>query len=186
MKEFFTAETDVRTYMRDYRDTERFMALCRQCGNYGRLWSCPPFGFDADTRLRAWSTALIVASRFKLPPELESPEDGMTILRGIKAGLEERLLDLEKKYGGMAFGFSGECTLCDECARLSGRECLHPDKVRPALEAYGFNVDKTLRNLLGIEMEWGTNGVMPSTLTLVGALFHNRPKGHIRFRQGNV
>ncbi|MDO5394464.1 MAG: DUF2284 domain-containing protein [Bacteroidales bacterium] len=186
MNEFFTVETDVRTYIRDYRDTARFLALCRQCGNYGRLWSCPPFGFDADSGLSAWHTALIVAARVRMPSGLESLSDGMVVLRSVKTGLEERLLDLEKRYGGLAFGFSGECTLCDECARLSGKECLHPDKVRPALEAYGFNVDKTLRELLGIEMEWGAKGTIPSTITLVGALFHNRPKGQIRFRQGNV
>ena len=41
------AETSVAHYLAEFRDTERFLALCRQCGNFGRRHGCPPFD-DAE------------------------------------------------------------------------------------------------------------------------------------------
>ena len=33
---------DIASYIDGYVDVERFLACCRECPNYGQLWSCPP------------------------------------------------------------------------------------------------------------------------------------------------
>ncbi|MFR2062233.1 MAG: DUF2284 domain-containing protein [Alistipes sp.] len=38
--------------------------------------------------------------------------------------------------------------MCPGC----NRPCLHPDKVRPSLEAFGFDIARTLSELFGIEL----------------------------------
>lgn len=51
--------------------------------------------------------------------------------------------------------------------------CLHPDKVRPSLEAFGFDIGRTLSELFGIRLLWGKDGILPEYLMLVSGLFHN-------------
>lgn len=51
--------------------------------------------------------------------------------------------------------------------------CRHPEKVRPSLEAFGFDISRTLSELFGIRLLWGKDGVIPEYLTLVCGFFHN-------------
>lgn len=176
MIEIKTAEIPVSEYISGYRDSVRINALCRQCRNYGKVWMCPPFVFDADARLSRWSDALIVACSFHIQPGA-TLETGMEKLRATRKILEENLLRYENEVGGLAFGFSGECLHCKECTRAQGRECRHPELVRPALEAYGFDVGKTVSELLGIQLQWAPKGKLPEVITLVGAVFYNREYG---------
>ena len=45
--------------------------------------------------------------------------------------------------------------------------------IRPSLEACGFDIGKTVSELLHIELKWSDNGKMPEYLTLVGGVFKN-------------
>lgn len=173
-----TAEITVESYMARYRDAERFMAFCRQCGNYGRSWACPPFGVDAGQKLSMWHNALIVAVSMEITPG-HSVDEAMNLMRPARISLEKTLLGLERQHGGMAFGFSGQCPYCRQCTRGQGEACRHPDLVRPALEAYGFDVGRTAEELLGIRLQWAAAGKLPRRLTLVGALFHDMPLNSI-------
>ncbi|MDE7458334.1 MAG: DUF2284 domain-containing protein, partial [Muribaculaceae bacterium] len=67
------------------------------------------------------------------------------------------------------------CLHCPEsqCTRKCGEPCRHPDKVRPSLEAFGFDIGRTLSELFNIKLLWGKNGVLPEYLVLVSALLHN-------------
>ena len=76
MIEINTAEIAVKDYITGYRGTLRINALCMQCRNYGKVWMCPPFVFDADELLGRWSDALIVACSFHIP-QGETLESGM-------------------------------------------------------------------------------------------------------------
>ena len=49
-------------YMAVYRDEQKFMEYCRQCPNYARLWSCPPFDDCKDRIFRDYSQITIFAS----------------------------------------------------------------------------------------------------------------------------
>lgn len=170
-------ELEVKDYINDFRDEPRIVGFCKQCRNYGRLWTCPPFQFDSEELLRKWKFALIVACRFEVPDS----GDALSELRKVRARLESRLLEIEKEHGGLAFGFSGECLHCAECTRPFGQPCRHPELVRPALEAYGFDICSTISKLFGFELEWAPKGKLPRHITLVGALFHNSHPESINF-----
>ena len=89
--------------------------------------------------------------------------------------IEKELLEMERKYGGRGFAYVGKCLYCSgsECTRKRNRPCLHPDKVRPSLEAFGFDIGRTLSELFGIRLLWGKDGILPEYLMLVSGLFHN-------------
>ena len=59
------------------------------------------------------------------------------------------------------------------CTRNCGTPCRHPEKVRPSLEAFGFDIAKTLAELFNIELLWGKDGKLPEYLVLVSGFFHN-------------
>ena len=144
----FTAELPAAAYVARFRDAERVGCYCRECGNYGRSWGCPPFGFDMEEYVTRYGTA---------------------------QRLERRLLEMERQYGGRSFAYVGTCIHCPEgsCTRPEGRPCRHPELVRPSLEACGFDVARTASELFGIEMKWGSGGRMPEYLTLVCGFFHD-------------
>lgn len=180
MDKISVREIPVSEYMDQYRDAERFMQFCRECGNYGRLWSCPPFSFDVEALLGKWRKALLVAVKFEIPGG--TPSSGvMALLQERRIALEARLLAMEQEFGGLAFGFSGMCYRCARCGRADGRKCVHPAEVRPALEAYGFDVCRTMEELFSDPLSWERDGHRPRSLTLVGALFHNCEEGTVHF-----
>ena len=43
--------------------------------------------------------------------------------------------------------------------------------MRHSLESVGFDIEAMTRELLGIDLEWSTDGSLPKHITLVTALF---------------
>ena len=171
----FTAELPAADYVARFRDAERVGGYCRECGNYGRSWGCPPFGFDAGEYVTRYGTALLVATRITPEePGLPASEAGRLILPE-RQRLERLLLEMEGQYGGRSFAYVGTCIHCPEgsCTRPEGRPCRLPELVRPSLEACGFDVARTASELFGIELKWGSGGRMPEYLTLVCGFFHD-------------
>ena len=60
-----------------------------------------------------------------------------------------------------------------------------PDKVRPSLEAFGFDMTRTLSELFGIELLWGKDGILPEYLVIVSGLFHNSAENIISHTKRN-
>ena len=147
--ENFTSDITVEGYIAEFRDEPHFLELCKQCTNYGKSWGCPPFDFDTE-----YTQKLILPERIRI---------------------ESELLDMERKYGGRSFAYIGKCLHCsdNECTRNCGTPCRHPEKVRPSLEAFGFDIAKTLSELFNIELLWGKDGKLPEYLVLVSGFFHN-------------
>lgn len=175
--EDFTTSTTTEVYIRRFNDSERFMKYCMECGNYGKLWVCPPFSHDTLAEIRQYSDVLLVATKI-MPDCKEIPySEAQRLLRPERLRLEKRLRAMEKEYGGRAFAFAGSCLYCpdDTCARIKDKPCRHPDLVRPSLEAYGFDLGKTATELFGFPLLWGKDGYLPEYLTLICALFHNSP-----------
>ena len=168
-----TAETSVAHYLAEFRDTERFLALCRQCGNFGRRYGCPPFD-DAE---------LLRVSRFRMvrllgvkivPDEAGLPLSAADALMApVVLDMNRELLQLERELDGMACGFVAACPYCGgaPCARIQGLPCRHPELVRPSLEALGFDVAKTAESLLDWKILWGRDGHLPEYLILVCGVF---------------
>ena len=170
----FTAEISLDRYNKEFRKKEQCYNACLACHNFGRRWGCPPFEYDTETVLSKFSTVKLFATLIT-PMETGLPLSRYEeFLAPERERIETMLLELEKETGGRSFGFVGKCTYCGEspCARISGNPCRHPDKVRPSLESFGYDIEQTLCNLFNIQLIWGKNNCMPEYLTLVCALMY--------------
>lgn len=175
--EYHTRDIAVEDYIKGFRDAPRFIEYCKQCHNYNGCWGCPPFDFDTEVILRQYKYAHLLAAKIT-PTDKELPLDkAQELLRPERIKIEEHLRTLEQRYGGRAFAFVGKCLYChgEPCARLQNKPCRHHDKVRPSLEAFGFDIVRTSQELFGCEILWGREGKMPEYLVLVSALFHSNP-----------
>lgn len=160
-------------YVCRFRDAELFMGFCRECPNYGRVWACPPFDYDIARTFEGYSHVTVFGAKIEFRPNDLKLEEGRSIVLPVRSDLENRMLRLESLFGGRAFALAGKCRHCVECAKPEGKECRFPDRVRPSLEAAGFDVGKTSEQLLGEKLVWSTDGRLPSRISLVTALFHN-------------
>ena len=172
--ERYTAELDAETYIERFRRADYFLKLCQQCGNYGRRYGCPPFDHDPLTVLQRYGRVQIIGVKVTPHDKTLPLSAAGDMMHPVTTALNEELLELERSSGGMSFSFVGSCPYCDgaPCARIEGEPCRHPDKVRPSLEAYGFDVSLTAKELLGIEIKWSEQGLLPEYLTLIGGVFY--------------
>ena len=173
--ERYTAEMSAEAYIEGFRDAERFVGYCRQCGNYGRRHGCPPFADDPLKMISGFSRVRIIGVKI-VPDDLLLPLLAANeLMEPVVRTLNDELLDLEQELAGRAFGFVGACPYCGgaPCARIEGLPCRHPEKVRPSLEAIGFDVGKTASRLLGLDIKWSHDGRLPEYLTLVCGLFYS-------------
>ena len=182
--ETITGSIPVAEYIGHYRDTSRFIACCKTCGNYGNVWTCPPYSSDPLGDVSRFGTAHIVAVKVipddtvrHKPHDAESmAEISMSLLAEVRRDFDSHLLDMERNHSDNLAFVPGSCIICGrgKCARRSGMPCLHPEKVRPSLEACGFDVNRTASELLGIPLKWSEGNVLPEYFLLVGAVFLNR------------
>ena len=171
----YSVTIDTSRYLADFRDEKKFLDFCRQCRNYGTCWACPPFDSDWTPIISAFKRVSLFATRI-LPADRSLPLSSAGIfIRPERMRIEERLRCMEQATVGRAFAFAGTCLYCPEgtCARKYGKPCRHPELVRPSLEAVGFDIGKTTKELFGIPLKWSTDGRIPEYLTLVCGLFHN-------------
>ncbi len=176
--EEYTATIGVKEFIRLFRNEEVVRGYCRECDNYGRSWGCPPFDFDVEERLRHYDNVKIVAT--KITPH----EQGLPLNAAQELMLPERhrldkwLLEMEQRHNGLTCSYVGKCLYCanENCTRVCGLPCRHPDKVRPSLEAYGFDVSLISQELFGIALQWSKDGLLPEYLVIVCALFYNVPE----------
>lgn len=165
-------------FIRRYRDVERFEAFCKQCPSYGRVWSCPPFDFDARSVSDGFKTVILMGTVIEFDEQTRAActtaEQSSAVSREAMEGVWKDLLPhlYEKECdtpGSRCFTF--RCVLCPEgCMRPEGKPCRHPEMMRHSLESVGFDIVAMTRDLLGIELEWSTDGSLPHYLTLVTAL----------------
>lgn len=185
------ASIKATTYIRDYRDVDKFIVFCKQCESYGNCWSCPPFLFDSDEYLSGYRHVVLIGTKITPDQALFETTDleknkllGRDILYRERQKLDARLLELEKRYPTSKAFFAGVCHSCEDkkCVRVNGDPCLHPERTRPSLESLGFDIGRTASELLGIELKWSSNGMLPEYLTLVSGFFTNHPIDAIYFR----
>lgn len=165
-----------------YRDVERIRAYCMQCPGYGKSWACPPFDFDPTTLTDGFTTVTVMGTVITFDEETrqscKTAEQATSIGRNAMAEVWQSLLprmhELERENPGSRC-FTFRCSLCPEgCTRPEGKPCRHPKQLRYSLEAVGFDLVAVTRDLLGIDLEWSTDGKLPKHITLVTALFSGR------------
>lgn len=177
---------EARDYVAMCHNPELTEPLCRACGNYGRCWTCPPFDYDVMELLGRYEWAMVVGAQI-VPDEALRNSPGSAaerdrlahrlIREAWKQCTEQLMRRLEQRHTGsmLLCGFFA-CEACSaHCARIEGKPCLHPELMRPSLEAYGFDVSKTTGESLGLELKWGSGNALPEYTTLVTALFTHEP-----------
>ena len=148
-----------------------FRAYCEAdvCGFYGRCWSCPPDIGDIDVllaELKKYSRVLLY--------QVISPLESSTDAEGLQAATE-KLSNTSQKLQVFCRAFfskpflhlAGSCHLCPVCAKLSDEPCRFPDRMLPALSAYGIDVCGTCA---GTSLRY-MNG--ENTVTFFGMLLFN-------------
>ena len=168
-------------YVRDYRDTARFTSYCAQCGQYGRRWSCPPYDFDVEKRVEQYETVVIIGTKITFektlqqvyPTAQERNQISNDAMRYAGKVMQRQHEKWEAQYPGSYSFISANCFLCGDtpCARLEGKMCRHPERMRHSLESCGFDIGKTATSLLGIDLKWARGNELPEYLMLVTALF---------------
>lgn len=162
-------------YIRRFYDAKRINGYCKQCHNYNRSWACPPFFHDTEEELRRFNQVMLIATKI-VPAGCDIPSsEAIPLIYAERRRLEPKLLEKEKELNGRSFSFAGSCLYCEgeECTRLQGKLCRHPELVRPSLEAYGFDVSRTASELFGIKLLWSHDDRLPDYLTLICGLFHS-------------
>ena len=170
---------DADDFISRYRDVERIRTFCEQCPSYGKVWTCPPFDFDARTISDGFKTVTLMATIIEFDEltraACKTVDQALAIGREamdqVWQSLLPRLYKMEREAPGSRC-FSFRCLLCPEgCTRPDGKPCRHPDKMRYSLESVGFDLVAMTHDLLGTDLEWSTDGSLSKTITLVTALF---------------
>ena len=174
---FFEAEMDVSELLNNYQDKERFLAFCRECENYGKLWSCPPYDFGVAEYLKAYKKVHLIGTKIYFCDSLREesmkessmPQVPEEILARTKAEVDEVLLQMEREEEGVKMLSSGGCRLCGSCMRGSGQPCCKKESMRYSLESLGCDVVRLSKDKLGLELQW-MQGKLPEYFVLVNGL----------------
>lgn len=153
---------DAKSFAEEFVDVPKFLAACEKCPVNGQNWACPPYSFDAAKLWARYNTVRLIGVKIILPEALKGkPLTDPCVSEFInqlylreKSKLMKYLLRLEKKYPG-SLGITADlCRVCKSCARLEGRPCRHPNKMRYMIEGLGCNVEALSEKLFGTKILW--------------------------------
>lgn len=167
--ESLSAEVPVAEYVRTCVDVDKFLDFCRECGNYGIRWACPPFDFDPLALWRRFRVLRLSARVLTPLPGADVP----AMLEGLKlekAALLEKLLAQEAANAGSMALSAGTCNFCETCTRSRGLPCRTPARMRYSIEALGGDVSRTAERYLYRPLLWIKGNRLPGYLMLVGGL----------------
>ena len=154
----------------DITFSAEFRQLCamNSCGLYGKCWMCPPDIGEINqlmAKVQSFDYALVYQTIGQL-------EDSFDIEGMLSAGERHNYLVIKIAEHSCAFPFSrslnlgsGDCSICESCAKRDNQPCRFPKRAISSLEAYGVAVYE-LATLSGMKYISGTN-----TVTYFGALF---------------
>lgn len=157
-----------------YQDREKHLVYCQQCPRYDRIWSCPPLSIDVEKFLGQYSWVYLICSQINLDKELvqqkDSPEvikaKGWEMMSAVKLKVDDQLRQLEKAISGSITLSATACNLCDDCTRPKGLPCREPDKMRYAIDAFGFSITDITKDLFDLDILWSSDH-LPDYYTLV-------------------
>ena len=172
------AEGPVSDFVKNCVDVPRFLACCRECPNFDRRWSCPPYDFPVEAFWKQYTDILLYEKKVYLDSELrkkinsqeEINEISRELLTPAKKLMTEELLVLEAKYPGSRALFAGTCDFCTICATELNEQCYHPEKMRYSIEALGGNVAHAVQIYFDDTILWAKDGILPEYYILLGGL----------------
>ena len=167
--QWYEKEISVKEYLRDYVNVAEFLEYCKECPNYDRLWSCPPYDFDPEDYWKEYHTLYLLACKINFEEGTDENES-MKIMLEVKNNMAEKLFAMEESCPGSVSLSAGSCGICQSCTRPEGKPCTYKDKMRYSIESLGGDVGRTLSRLMGIRLEWMQEGKVPSYFVLCGGL----------------
>ena len=173
-----TASLPVSRFLEGYCRPAQFCPLCKDCPDYGRVWSCPPGVPDAAALLAPYETAHLTGVKVSYGPELRARALSPALtehLRRETYGLVKRnvlktLLCLEEQYPGSLTIAAGRCELCRRCAREDGLPCYQPQRMRYSFSALGFDLTRISEELLGVPLLWASEGLPEYNMAVYAVL----------------
>lgn len=160
---------------------EKFENLCKQCKNYNKVWSCPPYNFSVKEYLNKYKHMYIIGVKIIFDEDTLSTINTKEkisaytteTLHFIKNKIMHEMLKLEKLYPNSTSLSAGGCNLCESCSKLNNKTCLHPELMRYSLESLGFDVGGISSKLLDFELKWATETRLPDYFSLITGLLTN-------------
>jgi predicted metal-binding protein len=130
-------------------DPRSFLKCRFGCNRWGRFWTCPPhLSVSTEEFMKAFERY-----RKAIVLKTSDPKSGQEI--GLRIEKEAML-----SYGCI-FAFSMFlCVQCEKCAYPD--PCLFPQMARPAMDAYGIDIAKTLEPL-GFKVKFDAEGKLLPT-----------------------
>ena len=162
------AALPVAEWMKRYCFPGRFLDSCKQCPDYGRVWSCPPGVPEAGDYLGAYRMAHIIGVKViyddgERARALRSPKEAETVRQEtygvVKKALLEALLAFERVSPGAVTVAAGRCEQCEVCTRLQDLPCRRPERMRYSFSAFGFDLTALAKEQLGMDLLWAGEGL---------------------------
>ena len=141
--------------------TDRVRWICEhECPMYNKSWACPPAVGTVTyckARCRKYENALMISTITEVE-DIANIEETLATRPGHEA-VTNQVRDILRQLGAEPYVLSTEsCTLCERCAWLDGRPCIHPEKMHPCVESHGINI-LPLIDELGLTFQYGENVV---------------------------
>lgn len=179
--EIYIKPSTIEELKNNFWDIEKFKGFCKQCRNYGKLWSCPPYNFSIEEYVDRYKYVYIVGVKIVFDEDtLSSINTKEKIsnyttetLHFMKNKIMNEMLKLEKLYPNSTSLSAGGCNLCENCSKLKNIQCVHPDLMRYSLESLGFDVGGVSSKLLNFELKWATETRLPDYFSLIAGIMTN-------------
>lgn len=179
--EIYIKPSTIEELKNNFWDIEKFEGFCKQCKNYGKLWSCPPYDFSIEEYVDRYKYVYIVGVKIVFDEDtLSSINTKEKIssytnetLHFMKNKIMNEMLKLEKLYPNSTSLSAGGCNLCENCSKLKNVQCIHPDLMRYSLESLGFDVGGVSSKLLNFELKWVTETRLPDYFSLIAGIMTN-------------
>ena len=157
-------KVDCSEFLSKYQNVEKFLPMCRSCSNFGKVYTCPPFGDEIYSVLKNYRSLELFVMRVDASQMIGYEQ--------ARDYFDKEMLNLERENGGSLAFFAGSCTICGNgnCSREKGEECRYKELSRLSLEAVGIDVTSALSDYFGVELEWASESETPSTIHLLSAL----------------
>ena len=122
---------------------DRVRTVCREhCPQYGRSWACPPAVGTVDEcreRCRQYSDVIIFSTMAEVN-DITNMEETLATREGHEVVTREIAAVIREMFGPCQPLSTESCAVCETCAYLSGRPCVHPERMIPCVESYGILV----------------------------------------------
>lgn len=161
----------------EYEDKEKFALFCRDCPDYEKSWSCPPYSPPYSRYAQKHAHGLLVLffsplDQFQDIDENQRMRESNTFLR---LSLEKSVRRLEKAHQGRMLS-SGICRLCQNCTcKDRSGSCRRPQEMRYSMESLGLNVAKISELFLDHPLLWKTDGSLPVYCSALACLLTGHP-----------